>query len=145
MSILYFLQRPREIPLSVYKIGMSTQGLNRFRAADYRDAEFYFISHVSDAVKQEKEIIKLFDKYFKRAKIVYPDRTFGDEDYYITDLGKAKKIFAEYILNQKVLIKKEELNIFVVLSNMFICFLMLFIVIFNYIISFVNWVQKKIS
>lgn len=145
MSILYFLQRPREVPMSVYKIGMSTQGLNRFKAADYRDAEFLFISQVDDAARQERELIKLFDKNFPRAKDVYEDKTFGDEDYYITDLAKAKKLFAEYILKQQVLIKQDELNLAVVLSNLFISVMMLVVIFIKYIIDFVLWVKKSLQ
>lgn len=142
MNILYFLQRPREIQLSVYKIGMSTQGLNRFKAADYRDAEIILISQVEDAVKQEKELIDLFDKNFKKAKQVYKDKTFGDEDYYITDIKKAKKIFMEYILNQPINIKQNELNFSVIITNIFIYVLMLFILFINLIISFIKYIQK---
>ena len=142
MNILYFLQRPREISLSVYKIGLSTQGLNRFKAADYRDAEIILISQVDNVIKQEKELIELFNLNFKKAKQVYKDKTFGDEDYYITDVQKAKKIFMEYILNQPINIKQNELNFSVIITNIFIYLLMLFILLINLIINFIKYIQK---
>ena len=98
-DMVYLVQPSEQWNTNVYKIGKTTQNINksniinRFKGLDYGDyLKQIFVCEVKNADKTEKLLIKAFKKQFQRFN--------KKNEYFIGDIEEMKRIFLQIILNE---------------------------------------------